>query len=413
MGRIQKVAPLAIFVTLALLLGSGAGPARAAQVEIVINLPAFTLYLYEDGVVTRAYPIGIGSTVNPSQLGTTEIINEVHHPTYYPPDWYRKGLEPIPPGPDNPVGTRWLGLGFKGYGIHGTNQPWTIGTAASAGCIRMYNHDVEELAERVGVGTPVTFVYETIETWLDPLTHRAQIKVYRDVYRQGTNRVDRALAKLERIGVREGVDREFLEALLEEAAGALRAVPYSVPLFVDGRRMDFHAVDFGGRVLVPLDGLARTFSLPVERAGGEGKERPGEAAVGGRLVPNSFYVGSRAYAPVEDAAYAFGVMAQVSGDGVRLESVRLVAGAAELAGVRAFVYGNWLLLPVQELGRRFGVEVGWDPSLRTVTVRGRPAFGVTLIDGKAYLPHDRVEPVLGIRVRWAHGQKEAAVELLR
>ena len=114
------------------------------------------------------------------------------------------------------------------------------------------------------------------------------------------------------------------------------------------------------------------------------------------------------------SAYAFGVMAQVSGDGVRLVGCR-VAGAAELAGVRAFeVRGNWLSFPVQELGRRFGVEgVGWRSALRTVTVRGRPAFGVTLID-TASPARDRVEPVsLGSVVRrgpWP--RRRAAVELL-
>ena len=188
--RLIRWFKILLIVALAVVLPGG-GQTNAAQMEIVINLPAFSLYLYRDGVVVETYPIGIGSTVNPSQLGTTAIINEVHFPTYYPPDWYRKGLEPIPPGPDNPVGTRWLGLGFKGYGIHGTNQPWTIGTAASAGCIRMNNADVEALAELVGVGVPVTFMYETIETWRDPLSHRPLIRVYKDIYRQGTNHLQR------------------------------------------------------------------------------------------------------------------------------------------------------------------------------------------------------------------------------
>lgn len=379
--------------------------AQAAQMEIVINLPAFTLYLYRDGVLYKTYPIGIGSTVNPSQLGTTSIVNEVYYPTYYPPDWYRRGLEPIPPGPDNPVGTRWLGLGFRGYGIHGTNQPWTIGTAASAGCIRMHNADVEELAELVGVGTPVTFMYETIEVWRDPVTQTPLIKVHKDIYRQGTTTLERALAALERIGARDGVDLDFLQALLAEAAGEARTVPYSLPLALGGVALDFGAVEYGRRLLLPLHSLARHFgdSLAPSRS------RQGAVAVGGRVAPNSFFIADRAYAPVDDAAYAFGLTAFQEPGMVRLEAVRLVSDDVDLSGIRTFLDREWLLVPVQELGRRFGVDVRWDGGVQAVVVEGRPAFGSILIDGRAYIPHDRIESILGVRVQWSPGRTVAEV----
>jgi hypothetical protein len=61
----------------------------------------------------------------------------------------------IPPGPDNPVGTRWVGLNQKGYGIHGTNEPGSIGKARSHGCIRMRNHDIEQFFTMVSVGDTV------------------------------------------------------------------------------------------------------------------------------------------------------------------------------------------------------------------------------------------------------------------
>lgn len=96
-------------------------PSKQSTYEIVVNVPAYRLYLYQDGIRIRSYPIGIGRVLKPSVLGETEIINRVIYPTYYPPDWYLKGLQPIPPGPDNPVGTRWLGLGFPGYVI------WELG----------------------------------------------------------------------------------------------------------------------------------------------------------------------------------------------------------------------------------------------------------------------------------------------
>jgi hypothetical protein len=63
-------------------------------------------------------------------------------------------------GPANPLGTRWMGLGYKGYGIHGTNMPLSIGKAASHGCIRMRNQDVEDLFERVQIGDPVDLLLD-------------------------------------------------------------------------------------------------------------------------------------------------------------------------------------------------------------------------------------------------------------
>lgn len=393
--------PMCVLVTVLL----AAGPAGAAQMEIVINLPAFTLYLYRDGVLFKTYPIGIGSTVNPSQLGTTTIVNEVHYPTYYPPDWFRRGLEPVPPGPDNPVGTRWLGLGFQGYGIHGTNQPWTVGTAASAGCIRMHNADVEELADLVGVGVPVTFMYETIEAWRDPVTQRPLIKVYKDIYRQGTTTLERALEALESIGARQGVDIDLLRAILTEEAGEPRTVPYTVPLYLDGELLDFGAVEYGRRLLLPLHSLGRLFGDSVTSS----RSRQGTVAVGGRVAPNSFFIADRAYAPVDDAAYAFGLAAFTYETEVRLQSVRLTSDDVDLSSVRTFLDRDWLLVPVQELGRRFGVDVRWDSGSQAVLVEGRPAFGSVVIDGRAYIPHDRIESLLGVRVQWSPGRLDARV----
>ncbi len=126
--------------------------------EIVIELSSFRLFLYQDGVEILDYPIAIGSSATPTPVGETKVTTRVYNPTYYPRHWGIKGLSPIPPGPDNPVGTRWLGLGWPNYGLHGTNNPASIGKAVSDGCIRMFNRDVEVLFEMVRVGTPVRIV---------------------------------------------------------------------------------------------------------------------------------------------------------------------------------------------------------------------------------------------------------------
>jgi lipoprotein-anchoring transpeptidase ErfK/SrfK len=117
--------------------------------QIIVSLADRKLALVEDGEVKKVYSVAIGKATTPSPTGTFTIVNRVTNPTYY-----HKG-QVVEPGPENPVGTRWIGLNQKGYGIHGTNAPKSIGKAASHGCIRMAQKDLEELFEMVRPGDVV------------------------------------------------------------------------------------------------------------------------------------------------------------------------------------------------------------------------------------------------------------------
>ncbi len=118
--------------------------------QIVISIPDRQLALLEDDQLVKTYPIAVGATHTPSPDGEFEIINHAIDPVY------RHNGKEIAPGKDNPLGTRWMGLSLKGYGIHGTNAPRSIGKAASHGCFRMGRADVEDLYSRVKVGDHVT-----------------------------------------------------------------------------------------------------------------------------------------------------------------------------------------------------------------------------------------------------------------
>jgi lipoprotein-anchoring transpeptidase ErfK/SrfK len=117
--------------------------------QIVISISERRLALLEDGRLVKSYPIAVGARVSPSPDGEFAVINHAKDPTY------RHGGKEILPGKDNPLGTRWIGLSLKGYGIHGTNVPKSIGKAASHGCFRMAQSDIEELYSRVKVGDTV------------------------------------------------------------------------------------------------------------------------------------------------------------------------------------------------------------------------------------------------------------------
>jgi lipoprotein-anchoring transpeptidase ErfK/SrfK len=122
---------------------------------VIIERNRFRLTLWRAGK-RRAFPIAVGQPAYPTPSGVYRIVSKQTNPTWFPPDSpWAAGLGPVPPGVSNPLGTRWMGTSAPAIGIHGTPQTWSIGSAASHGCIRMYIGDAEYLFDRVEVGTPV------------------------------------------------------------------------------------------------------------------------------------------------------------------------------------------------------------------------------------------------------------------
>jgi lipoprotein-anchoring transpeptidase ErfK/SrfK len=116
---------------------------------VLVSLADRKLAVIEGGKVIATFSVAIGAATSPSPTGRFQIVNRISNPTYYHPGTV------IPSGKDNPVGTRWIGLNQKGYGIHGTNAPNSVGHAASHGCIRLRNRDVERLFTMLRVGDAV------------------------------------------------------------------------------------------------------------------------------------------------------------------------------------------------------------------------------------------------------------------
>jgi lipoprotein-anchoring transpeptidase ErfK/SrfK len=130
---------------------------------VVIRRGSRRLYLYgwNSGrmVQRRVFPVAVGQPAYPTPLGRFRIVTKQRNPWWYPPAAaWAAGASPIPPGPGNPLGTRWMGLSVGAVGIHGTSNASSIGTAASHGCIRMHIGSAEWLFERVFIGTTVFIV---------------------------------------------------------------------------------------------------------------------------------------------------------------------------------------------------------------------------------------------------------------
>jgi lipoprotein-anchoring transpeptidase ErfK/SrfK len=126
---------------------------------IVIKRGSNELTLYNGMKVVRKFGVATGQAVYPTPLGKFQIVVKWKNPWWYPPaSPWAKGEKPVPPGPGNPLGTRWMGLSAPGVGIHGTPQDGSIGYSLSHGCIRMHIPQAEWLFEHVDVGTPVYIV---------------------------------------------------------------------------------------------------------------------------------------------------------------------------------------------------------------------------------------------------------------
>lgn len=147
--QIKKLAAFTSVVLMATAEAMAQDNATRPARRIVVSITDRKLAVVEADRVVKIFPTAVGAPASPSPVGVYKIVNSIPAPT-----WYYRG-KVIGPGKANPLGTRWLGLSIKGYGIHGTNVPSSIGHNASHGCVRMRNKDVEELFGMVTVGDQV------------------------------------------------------------------------------------------------------------------------------------------------------------------------------------------------------------------------------------------------------------------
>jgi lipoprotein-anchoring transpeptidase ErfK/SrfK len=126
---------------------------------IVIRRGSNRLYLYVGMRPWRTFGVATGQSAYPTPIGRWSIVVKWRNPWWYPPKSpWAAGAKPIPPGPGNPLGTRWMGLSASGVGIHGTPDDASVGYSASHGCIRMHISDAEWLFNHVRIGTTVFIV---------------------------------------------------------------------------------------------------------------------------------------------------------------------------------------------------------------------------------------------------------------
>jgi hypothetical protein len=335
---------------LALLVACLPAPASGADADaqrIVVNIPSCTLSLYAGEALVRRYPVAVGHPLTPTPLGQTRVAVKVVLPT-----WYPKRRPPVPPGPDNPVGTRWLGLALPDLGIHGTNNPASIGRVVSGGCIRMHNVDVEELFGLVEEGTPVELTYERLEVGPLPageetvdLGYAYGLAIQPDPYRRTPLTEGDVREFLLDRGITAELEGTRLERQLREAQGMIEPLPVAPRVVVEGRpaRMVRWRE---GRLWLPLAEAAELTGEPLLAWAGEVWE-----------------LDDLPWVAAEEVAQRLGYRRRAVPQAAALYLTTPLVFLGETPVARAFSEGDDLLVPVEELGRACERQVDVDPRL--------------------------------------------------
>lgn len=197
----------------------------AAREGLVINLPELRMYDFTHADPPAVYAIAIGAADSPTPTGSFRTGRKRADPVWYVPDSIRSERPElpasVPPGPANPLGTHWITIGTTTYGLHGTNNRWSIGRLSTHGCIRLYDDVMRELFARLPDATPIRILYQTLK--LGSRNGRLYLEAHPDRYGSAPG----AQAELEahlmvlrlRGFVADDIDRNQLERVVRDARG--------------------------------------------------------------------------------------------------------------------------------------------------------------------------------------------------
>ncbi|MHB9129611.1 MAG: L,D-transpeptidase family protein [Armatimonadota bacterium] len=226
---------------------------------LVLNLPELMLFHWRDGQLVDSYPISIGRVIDAgrwySPVGRLQIAVKAVNPTWNAPNYAGGGK--LLPGPDNPLGNRWLGLSRSGYGIHGTNDPATIGRLVSHGCIRLFPSHILKLFDQAWVGMPVMMTYETVT--VGQQNGIVYLAIFPDVYNRGTNDQSRIRRVLAGFDLAQTLTDAELQQFINQADGIARPILGSnISVIVDGEKVDLPVGPTyrDGAILLPARSLA-------------------------------------------------------------------------------------------------------------------------------------------------------------
>jgi L,D-transpeptidase ErfK/SrfK len=197
---------------------------------ITINIPQRMLFYFRDGRLIRHFPVGLGRPDRPTPTGPFKIVAKVENPTWYVPQSIQEEMRRegqvvrtcVPPGPDNELGIRWMGLSIPGYGIHGTNDPANIYQFRGYGCILAHNDDVAQLFDDAAVGTDGSVVYRRL--LITRVDDRVFLEVHPDIYKRQPSVQQQFEAIVKMSKLESMIDRDLAREIIRSQEGIARDI---------------------------------------------------------------------------------------------------------------------------------------------------------------------------------------------
>lgn len=281
---------LAVCGLLAALLTCLSGIVFAAEADkphIAINIPSRTLTLFYGENAFKTYEVGIGRADNRTPTGSFRILYKEENPTWVKPVQPGEEEVVIESGPDNPLGYRWME--FDGlYGIHGTNNPASVGEYVSNGCVRMYEPDVEELYARVPVGTPVEITYERVVLRSIP-GKIVTLAIYPDAYGLQPLTVAGVQERLRAYGAGSAASDAQVRQLIERADGKPLALERTFSLAMRGRPLLGSGIFVEGAPYLPAVAVATAMKMEIRWDAASGRIATPYGVVAGYVQGDILY----------------------------------------------------------------------------------------------------------------------------
>ncbi len=254
----------AVFLSLSIVLyASKIADAAENNMRIVINSASRILSLYEGDKKVAIYPLGLGKVRTPTPTGYYKIRTKEVNPPWIDPS--HPEYE-VPSGPNNPLGYRWMQIQGN-YGIHGTNKPSSIGGYVSNGCIRMLEKDVEDLFDRVKIGTPVEITYNRVVVEKN-LDDEVVYYIYPDGYHWQNLNVQNVLRWLEAYEVAPFETDESIEQKIRLSDGEPTFLGKIYDIEVNGTILE--QLERDGRIFyskaIVRDGITYLPAVPIAMA---------------------------------------------------------------------------------------------------------------------------------------------------